>query len=145
LKRIYGVDIGLLLDMYALGAKIVEVNIGYIENRMQTWEQLGKMAKEVSRAILKRAKGIELNNLETLENISVIRTQMEYAIRESLKGLKKMIIFDMDNTLLEGSFITTAAGEFNFTDELISIVIENSNPYTRTKTYCKIDERKINR
>ncbi|MBP8960087.1 MAG: HAD-IB family phosphatase [Bacteroidales bacterium] len=134
----YGVDIGLLLDMYALGARIVEVNIGYIENRMQTWEQLGKMAKEVSRAILKRAKGIELNNLETLENISVIRTQMEYAIRESLKGLKKMIIFDMDNTLLEGSFITTAAGEFNFTDELISIVIENSNPYTRTKLIAKL-------
>ena len=92
----YGVDIGILLDMYALGARIAEVNIGFIENRMQTWEQLGNMSREVSKSILKRAKGMTINNLETLDNISIIRTQMDYAIRESLKGLKKMIIFDMD-------------------------------------------------
>jgi hypothetical protein len=84
---------------------------------MQSWEQLSKMSREVSRAILKRVKRIEVRNLETLENISIIRTQMDYAIRESLLGLEKMIIFDMDNTLLEGSFITTAAEEFNFKDK----------------------------
>jgi len=39
----YGVDIGILLDMHSMKARIKEVNIGYIENRMQTWEQLGKM------------------------------------------------------------------------------------------------------
>ena len=44
------------------------------------------MSREVSRSIIKRAKSIEVNNLETLENISVIRTQMDYAIRESLIG-----------------------------------------------------------
>lgn len=134
----YGVDIGILLDMHSLGARIKEVNIGYIENRMQTWEQLGKMSREVSRSILKRVKSIEVNNLETLENISVIRTQMDYAIRESLIGKEKMIIFDMDNTLLEGSFIITAADEFKFKDELIKIVTENSNPYTRTKSIARL-------
>jgi glucosyl-3-phosphoglycerate synthase len=134
----YGVDIGILLDMDAMGARIKEVNIGYIENRMQTWEQLGKMSREVSRSILKRVKSIEVNNLETLENISVIRTQMDFAIRESLIGKEKMIIFDMDNTLLEGSFIITAAEEFGFKDELIKIVTENSNPYTRTKSIARL-------
>jgi phosphoserine phosphatase SerB len=134
----YGVDIGILLDMHAMGARIKEVNIGYIENRMQSWEQLGKMSREVSRSILKRVKSIEVNNLETLENISVIRTQMDYAIRESLMGMEKMIIFDMDNTLLEGSFITTAADEFKFKDELIKIVTEYSNPYTRTKSIARL-------
>jgi phosphoserine phosphatase SerB len=134
----YGVDIGLLLDMYSLGARITEVNIGRIENRMQTWEQLGKMSREVSRAILKRARKIEVSNLETLENISIIRSQMDYAIRESLLGMEKMIIFDMDNTLLEGSFITTAAEEFGFRDELIRIVTEYGNPYTRTKSIAKL-------
>ena len=64
----YGVDIGILLDMHTMRARITEVNIGYIENRMQSWEQLGKMSREVSRSILKRAKSIEVNNLETLEN-----------------------------------------------------------------------------
>lgn len=42
----YGVDIGLLIDMFQQKARIVEVNIGYIENRMQSWEQLGKMSKK---------------------------------------------------------------------------------------------------
>jgi len=134
----YGVDIGILIDLFTAGARIREVNIGYIENRMQTWEQLGRMSREVSRSILKRAKKIEPKNIETLENISLIRTQMDYAIRESLQGRDKMIIFDMDNTLLDGSFITTAADRFNFRDDLIRIVTENSNPYTRTKSLARL-------
>jgi glucosyl-3-phosphoglycerate synthase len=134
----YGVDIGILLDMHAIGARIAEVNIGYIENRMQTWEQLGKMSREVSRSILKRAKQLDTTNLETLEDINVVRTQMEFAIRESQKGLKKMIVFDMDNTILEASFITTFADEFNFRKELVRIVTENDNPYIRTKSIAKL-------
>lgn len=134
----YGVDIGILLDMHTMGARITEVNIGYIQNRMQSWEQLGKMSREVSRSILKRAKSIEVNNLETLETFSVIRTQMDYAIRESLIGKEKMIVFDMDNTLLESSFIITAAQEFNFTDELIKIITEYTNSFTRTKSIARL-------
>jgi glucosyl-3-phosphoglycerate synthase len=134
----YGVDIGILLDMHDLGARIKEVNIGYIENRMQSWEQLGKMSREVSKSILRRTKRMDLKSLETLENLSLIRTQMDFAIRESLIGLKKMIIFDMDNTLLEGSFITMAAEEFNFRNELIKIVTENSNSFTRTKSIARL-------
>jgi phosphoserine phosphatase SerB len=134
----YGVDIGILLDMHSMGARIKEVSIGYIENKMQSWEQLAKMSREVSRSILKRARNIEERNLETLENITIIRTQMDYAIRESLMGMEKMIIFDMDNTLLEGSFITTAADEFKFKDELIRIVTQYDNPYTRTKSIARL-------
>jgi len=134
----YGVDIGILIDMFSLGARIKEINIGYIENKMQSWEQLAKMSREVSRAILKRVKNIDDKNLETLENISFIRTQMDYAIRESLIGMGKMIIFDMDNTILEGSFITAAAEEFNFREELIRIVTEFGNPYTRTKSIARL-------
>ena len=134
----YGVDIGILLDMHAMGARIKEVNIGYIENRMQSWEQLAKMSREVSRSILKRAKSIEVNNLETLENFSVIRTQMDHAIRESLIGKEKMMVFDMDNTLLESSFIMTAAEEFNFRDELVKIVTEYTNSFTRTKSIARL-------
>ncbi len=134
----YGVDVGILIDMHSAGAKISEVNIGFIENRMQTWEQLAVMSREVSRAILKRAKKIEPRDVETLENLNLIRTQMDFAIRESLIGRDRMLIFDMDNTLLEGSFITTAADHFNFRDDLIKIVTENSNPYTRTKSLARL-------
>jgi HAD superfamily phosphoserine phosphatase-like hydrolase len=134
----YGVDIGILLDMNAMGARMKEVNIGYIENRMQSWEQLGKMSREVSRSILKRTKSIEIANLETLEHLNSIRSQMDYAIRDSLIGKEKMIVFDMDNTLLEGSFITTAAEEFNFRDDLIKIVTEYTNSFTRTKSIARL-------
>jgi glucosyl-3-phosphoglycerate synthase len=134
----YGVDIGLLIDMNHLNARISEVHIGYIENRMQSLEQLGKMSIEVSRAILKRAESIKQSNLEVLEDISIIRDQMDFAIKESLLGLKKMLIFDMDNTILHNSFITTLATKFKFKDKLISIVSENSNPYTRTKLIAKL-------
>jgi glucosyl-3-phosphoglycerate synthase len=134
----YGVDIGLLIDMHHIKARISEINIGYIENRMQSWEQLGKMSKEVSSAILKRAALIKQTNLEILENISIIRDQMDFAIKESVMGLKKMLIFDMDNTILHKSFITTLATNYKFKDRLISIVSENSNPYTRTKLIAKL-------
>jgi HAD superfamily phosphoserine phosphatase-like hydrolase len=63
---------------------------------------------------------------------------MDFAIKESLLGLKKMLIFDMDNTILHNSFITTLATKFKFKDKLISIVSENSNPYTRTKLIAKL-------
>ncbi|MCU0362227.1 MAG: HAD-IB family phosphatase [Bacteroidales bacterium] len=134
----YGVDVGLLIDMQTMGAVIEEVNIGYIENRMQSWEQLAKMSKEVSRAILKRAEMIKHTNLEVLGNISVIRDQMDFAIRESVLGLKKMLIFDMDNTILHKSFITSLASKFGFREKLLSIVSENSNPYTRTKLIARL-------
>jgi glucosyl-3-phosphoglycerate synthase len=134
----YGVDVGLLIDMHHLKARISEVNIGYIENRMQSWEALGKMSKEVSSAILKRAELIKQSNLELLENISIIRDQMDFAIKESVLGLKKMLIFDMDNTILHNSFITTLATKFSFKEKLIAIVSENSNPYTRTKLIAKL-------
>lgn len=134
----YGVDVGLLIDMYNLKARIKEVSIGYIENRMQSLEQLGKMSVEVSRAILKRAEVIRTSNLELLENISVIRDQMDFAIKESVLGLKKMLIFDMDNTILHHSFINTLALKYKFKERLITIVSENSNPYTRTKLIARL-------
>jgi phosphoserine phosphatase SerB len=105
---------------------------------MQSWEALGKMSREVSISIIKRARTIEGNNLETLQNMSIIRTQMDYAIRDSLKELTKMVIFDMDNTLLEDSFITTAAEAFGFKKELISIVTSSDNAYLRTKNIAKL-------
>ena len=41
----YGVDIGILIDMYLMKARIKEVNIGYIENKSKPWEALGKMSR----------------------------------------------------------------------------------------------------
>lgn len=129
----YGVDIGILIDMHLSGARIEEVSIGYIENRMQPWEQLSKMALEVSRAIISRGGPLDNTSNQMQEKIRVLRTQMEYALRENKKGLKKMVVFDMDNTVLAGSFITTASRQLGFEEELINIVTRNDNAYLRTK------------
>lgn len=130
----YGVDIGILLDMYNLGARVKEVNIGNIENKMQPLDQLGKMAREVAHTIISKSKNANAQNLEIYENIHVIREQMEFAIREELKSLKKIAVIDMDNTILRSSFISTAAKEFGFEKQLLNIVTSNNNnPYIRTK------------
>lgn len=134
----YGVDIGILIDMYNLGARITEVSIGNIENRMQPLEQLGKMSREVAKTIIKKSRTTEIQNLETYENIQVIREQMEFAIRESLMSLKKIAIFDMDNTILRSSFINEAANKFAFKKELVEIVTNNNNPFIRTKLIARL-------
>lgn len=129
----YGVDIGMLIDIHLMGARIAEVNIGYIENRMQSWEQLSKMSLEVSRAIINRGEPMQAREGETLKKVKALRTQMEYALRENRKGLSRMVIFDMDNTLLKGSFITTTSRILGFEEELINIVTHNDTAIIRTK------------
>jgi len=134
----YGVDIGILMDMHYLGARIKEVNIGNIENKMQVLEQLGKMSREVAQTIMKKSKGRDVQNLETFENIQVIREQMEFAIKEGLMSLKKIAVFDMDNTILRSSFISSAASAFEFKNELVDVVTNNSNPFIRTKMIARL-------
>lgn len=133
LENDYGVDIGMLIDIYLTGARISEVNIGYIENRMQSWEQLSNMSLEVSRAIISRGEPLQAKEGDTLKKVNTLRTQMEYAVRENRQGFSRMVIFDMDNTLLEGSFITTASRVLDFEEELISIVTHNDTAIMRTK------------
>lgn len=54
LEKDYGVDIGILLDMIGLNARINEVCIGKITNDSHDWSFLDKMAEEVMNAIIKR-------------------------------------------------------------------------------------------
>ena len=65
-EKDYGVDIGILIDVYKLGAKIAEVDIGSIENDSQDWRNLVDMSKQVARAILKRKfkKYTKIENVE---------------------------------------------------------------------------------
>ena len=102
--------------MHLLKARITEVNIGYIFNKSKPWQALGKMSREVARAIIAKAtqQNKSLVTLEELQSFSEIRDQMDFALKESVKGLKKMAIFDIDNTLLLGRFIDTCAKAHGF-------------------------------
>lgn len=54
-EKDYGVDIGILLDVIDLGAKVAEVHIGKINNASQPFHALEEMSKQVMITILKRA------------------------------------------------------------------------------------------
>ena len=106
----YGVDIGILIDMYKLNAKISEVDIGNIENRMQSLEQLGKMSKAVANTILDKSSKGGNKNLEVFENIQIIREQMEFAIREKSNQLSKIAIAGLTKSV--------SSAEKSFSNEL---------------------------
>lgn len=116
----YGVDISILIDVYLQKKIIREVNIGYIENNSRSWRALTKMSKEVAQAIVKKALGQKTPavSLNELCGMNLIQTQLEAACKDSLKGLRKMLIFDMDDTLLEGRFIDSFAAKFGLTCQL---------------------------
>ncbi|HMO34144.1 MAG TPA: HAD-IB family phosphatase [Lacibacter sp.] len=136
----YGVDIGILIDMHLMKARITEVNIGYIDNKSRPWQALGKMSKEVSRAIIQKAMKQDKSNvtLEELQSLSEIRDQMDFAIKESLVGLEKMALFDMDNTLLRGRFIDTCSRLYGFEKELYTIRASGNDAVITTKNIARL-------
>ncbi|WP_198673900.1 glycosyltransferase [Chitinophaga alhagiae] len=129
----YGVDIGLLIDMHLLQARISEVNIGRLENAMQTWEQLSKMSREVSRTILRKAESIPQQNLETLGNINIIREQMEFSILESIDKLQKMVIFNLDETVFTQNYTYLAAVAFGQEEALCQVLEHYPDPVSILK------------
>lgn len=131
----YGVDIGILIDMYLMHVRMKEVEIGYIENKSKPWHALGKMSKEVAQTIiLKAATSKNAHyNLEELTVMNEIRSQMEFALTEHIPETNKLVVFDMDNTLLRGRFIDTYAAVNNMTKELMNIRATETDPLIVTK------------
>jgi HAD superfamily phosphoserine phosphatase-like hydrolase len=131
----YGVDIGILIDMYLMKARVKEVNIGYIENKSKPWEALGKMSKEVSRAIINKAQGGPVSELteEDVFSMETINREMNKVLREELAAYHKMIIFDMDDTILKGRFINECAKEFGFFPVLEDLRAIEKDPIILTK------------
>jgi len=131
----YGVDIGILIDMYLMKARVQEINIGYIENKSKPWEALGKMSREVSRAIITKAQGQE-NNALTMENansLEVIQREMNNVLRENLSAHQKMIVFDMDDTILKSRYINECADAFGFRPKLEELRFNEKDPIILTK------------
>ena len=130
----YGVDVGILIDMYLMKARVMEIDIGYIENKSKPWESLGKMSNEVSRAIIRKAH--MLTDEFTEENFSSIETinrEMNKVLKEELAGFHKMMALDMDNTILKGRFIDEAAKKFGFFPALEDLRAKEKDPIILTK------------
>lgn len=136
----YGVDIAILIDMHLLKARITEINIGYIDNKSKHWQALGKMSKEVAKAIITKAaqKNNSLVTLEEMKSLSEIRDQMDFAVKETVAGLEKMALFDMDNTLLRGRFIDTCAKLYGFEKDLRNIRSMEKDTVIITKNIARL-------
>src|SRR5687768_6222574 len=131
----YGVDIGILIDMYLMKARVQEVNIGYIENKSKPWEALGKMSGEVSRAIISRAQRYHTDEFtkENVNSLEAIQREMNNALRENLSVYHKMIVFDMDDTILINRFINECADAFGFKPKLDELRFSEKDPIILTK------------
>jgi glucosyl-3-phosphoglycerate synthase len=121
-EKDYGVDVGLLIDVYKQGARIEEVNIGRVQNAMQSLEQLGKMSKQVSRTILRKADAEGLQSLATIGEINLISRQLESSVLESFENMQKMVLLEMDDVVLQGRYLVQAAQQLGLTEELLPIV-----------------------
>ncbi|NML22650.1 HAD-IB family phosphatase [Pseudoflavitalea sp. G-6-1-2] len=131
----YGVDIGILIDMYLMKARIREINIGYIENKSKPWQALGKMSKEVSRAIITKAQRQHPEEIseEDIHSLEAINSEMNKTLKEKLCGFHKMAIFDMDDTILKGRTIDECARQFGFTAKLEDLRAQERDPIILTK------------
>lgn len=131
----YGVDVGILIDMFLMQARVKEVNIGYIENKSKPWQQLGKMSSEVSRAIIHKATLRSDNhvNLDELGQVDIITGELRSSVKQNLNKLRKIVVFDMDNTLLKGRFIDILADKFLFDEELKRLRLTEKNTAVLTK------------
>jgi len=136
----YGVDIGILIDMHTLKARIAEINIGYIENDSKPLHELGRMSKEVASAIIKKtfSQNSKAVSMEEFQSINIIRDQMEMALTEQLKDAKKMVVFDMDDTILKGRFIDIYARHFGLSESLMAIRTKITDSTLRTKAIAKL-------
>ncbi len=119
----YGVDIALLLDAAAMGANIVQVDIGHIQHDSQTLDQLGDMAKQVVRVILDRAAKYGRLDMQQVREVEEVerRAQAEMSlIFQRLGQPERLALFDMDGTLLKGRFVVNLAQRTGKTNELNS-------------------------
>jgi HAD superfamily phosphoserine phosphatase-like hydrolase len=65
---------------------------------------------------------------------------VEFALKEMVRQPRKMIVFDMDYTLLKGSFIRAAAERFGFTRELNDILAQPKSNYIKTQKIARLLE-----
>lgn len=130
----YGVDIGILIDMYLMKARVDEVHIGYLENKSKPWESLGTMSREVSAAIISRARGREPQwSADQVSTVEEIQGEMNKVLRENLSSLHRMLLLDQDQTILKERFIDACALRFGFVPQLEELRFGEKDPIILTK------------
>jgi phosphoserine phosphatase len=117
----YGVDVGLLVDAAMRGAKLAEVDIGRIDHESQSLEALGRMAKQVTRAILDRAwrhERLSINLVRDMEENERQAQALSLPDCLNLRRRRRFALFDMDGVFLNGRFVVELARQARVEDDL---------------------------
>ena len=125
LENDYGVDVGLLIDAVARGARAVEADIGRIDHESQSLEALADMAKQVTRVILDRAWRYERFSINKVLEMQE-RERRAKAVALPLvcytPSRQKFALFDMDGVLLDGRFVVELAERVGAQPELAHLL-----------------------
>ena len=108
----YGVDIGLLIGASRAGARLVEVDIGSLENDSLPLSDLTLMANEVSRVIYAHARQMGRLHVEQVVAMHEMQRQAAASLELVLtrrRGRQRLLLLDMDGTLTEGRFVVDLA------------------------------------
>jgi glucosyl-3-phosphoglycerate synthase len=108
----YGVDIGLLVDAWRVGARLLEVDIGTLENDSQPLLDLTAMANEVAQVIYSRARSA--GRLHVDQIVAMFETQRQAAaaleyVMTRRRGRQRLLLLDMDGTLTTSRFAVELA------------------------------------
>ncbi len=137
----YGVDAGLLIDVHESKARIVEADVGFIEHHHQSLEALSKMSLQITRTILERASKYKKLNISQIVNSVEQERRSGFAFSTSLQKIdpdKKIVLFDMDGTLVDGSFISFLSRAEDREDEVRNFLGRHDiDPIYRTKMIAK--------
>ncbi|HRC86266.1 MAG TPA: HAD-IB family phosphatase, partial [Thermoanaerobaculia bacterium] len=138
----YGVDIGLLLDASAAGARIAQVEIGSIEHSSQSLEVLGDMARQVARVILKRASAQGRLDAALIGEVEEIErhSRMELSLLlKPVRSAERLALLDMDGTLIEGRFAVRLASAVGRAERLGRFLDNHSlSPEKRTRQIGRV-------
>lgn len=108
----YGVDIGLLIDAYRSGARLLEVDIGSLEHDSQPLLDLTAMANEVSRVIFARARAAGRLHMEQITAMYETQRQATATVTYILgrrRGRTRVLLLDMDGAVSTVPFIDALA------------------------------------
>lgn len=108
----YGVDVGLLIDAALKGARVKEVQIGYLDHDSQPLEALGEMAEQVSRVILDRAwrsERLSINHLREIQEMEESARARLLPVSRRLEREVRYALLDMDGVLVDGRYVLELA------------------------------------
>lgn len=117
----YGVDVGLLLDAAAEGARLAEADIGHLDHDSQSLDALSDMATQVTRVIIERAalRGrLKTSFIQEVREVERHKHAELSIISQRIGQPEKLALFDMDGTLVNGRFVVELARHVNRTADL---------------------------